>query len=45
MENGSIEEKTYLKMNFNADYRFFSLKNAISMFNDIHLYGENPERF
>ena len=45
MENGNIETKTYLKMNFNADYRFFSLKNAVSMFNDIHLYGENPERF
>ena len=45
MENGNIESKTYLKMNFNTDYRFFSLKIAFSMFNDIHLYGKNPERF
>ena len=45
MEDGNIITKTYLKMNFTADYRFFDLKNASCIFKDIHLYGEDPEKF
>ena len=44
-ENGNIETKSYLRMNFTADFRFFDLKNSSSIFKDIHLYGEDPERF
>ena len=44
-EEGEIETRTYLRMNFTADYRFFSPKAASSMFKDIHLYGEDPEKF
>ena len=45
LENGDIETRTYLKMNFTADYRFFNLKTAISLIKDIHIYGEDPEKF
>ncbi len=44
-EEGNIETKTYLRMNFTADYRFFSPKTATAMFRDIHLFGEDPEKF
>ena len=44
-EEGKIEKRTYLRMNFTADYRFFSPKTASSMFKDIHLFGEDPEKF
>ena len=44
-ENGNIETKSYLRMNFTADFRFFDLKNSSSIFKDIHLYGEDPEKF
>ena len=44
-EEGKIETKTYLRMNFTADYRFFSPKTASALFRDIHLYGEDPEKF
>ena len=44
-EEGNIETRTYLRMNFTADYRFFSPKTASSIFKDIHLYGEDPEKF
>jgi hypothetical protein len=44
-ENGNIETKTYLRMNFTADYRFFNMKNSSHIFKDIHLYGEDPEKF
>ena len=44
-EDESIEEKTYLKMNFTADYRFFNPSNSSCIFKDIHLYGEDPEKF
>ena len=40
-----VETRVYLKMNFTADYRFFNPRNATSLFKDIHLYGENPEKF
>ena len=44
-EEGKIEKKTYLRMNFTADYRFFSSRTATAMFKDIHLFGEDPEKF
>ena len=44
-EEGEIETRTYLRMNFTADYRFFSPKTASSLFKDIHFYGEDPEKF
>ena len=44
-ENGEIETKTYLKMNFTSDYRFFDTSSAIAIMKDIHLIGENPELF
>ena len=44
-EDGSIVHKTYLRMNFTADYRFFDPKTASSIFKDIHLFGEDPEKF
>ena len=40
-----VDTRVYMKMNFTADYRFFNPRNAISLFKDIHLYGENPEKF
>lgn len=45
MEDDKIETRTYLKMNFTADYRFFNPRNASSIFKDIHLYGEDPQKF
>ena len=44
-EEGKLETRTYLRMNFTADYRFFSPKTASCIFRDIHLYGEDPEKF
>ena len=44
-EEGELEKRTYLRMNFTADYRFFSPKTAVAIFKDIHLYGEDPEKF
>ena len=44
-ENGNIETKTYLRMNFTSDYRFFETKTATALINDIHLIGENPTLF
>ena len=44
-ENGNIETRTYLRMNFTADYRFFNMKNSSQIFKDIHLFGEDPEKF
>jgi len=41
----NIETKTYLRMNFTSDYRFFDVKDSCSIFKDIHLFGENPELF
>ncbi len=45
IEDGSIVQKTYLRMNFTADYRFFDPKTASSIFKDIHLIGEDPVKF
>lgn len=44
-ENGNIITKTYLRMNFTSDYRFFETKTATALINDIHLIGENPTLF
>ena len=44
-EDGRISQRTYLRMNFTADYRFFDPKTAASIFKDIHLFGEDPEKF
>ena len=44
-ENGNIETRTYLRMNFTADYRFFNMKNSSQIFKDIHIFGEDPEKF
>ena len=44
-EENKMEKRTYLRMNFTADYRFFNPKTASSLFKDIHLYGEDPEKF
>jgi pyruvate/2-oxoglutarate dehydrogenase complex dihydrolipoamide acyltransferase (E2) component len=44
-DNGNIETRTYLRMNFTADYRFFNMKNSSQIFKDIHLFGEDPEKF
>ena len=44
-EENIMEKRTYLRMNFTADYRFFNPKTASSLFKDIHFYGEDPEKF
>ena len=44
-ENGDIITKTYLRMNFTSDYRFFEPKTAAALIKDIHLIGEDPVRF
>ena len=45
LENGDIETRTFLKLNFTVDYRFFNLRTAISLMKDIHIYGEDPVKF
>ena len=44
-EEGNIETKTYLRMNFTNDFRFFEPKTAAALMNDIHLIGEDPVKF
>ena len=44
-ENGKIDTKTYMKMNFTADYRFFDTASAVAIMKDIHLIGEDPDLF
>ena len=44
-EEGNIETKTYLRMNFTSDYRFFEPKIVSSIIKDIHLIGEDPIKF
>ena len=42
---GKIEKKTYLKMNFTTDYRFFDYDTSVKMYHDIHRIGSDPEIF
>ena len=44
-EEGKIETKTYLRMNFTGDYRFFEPKTVAAIMKDIHLIGEDPIKF
>lgn len=44
-EEGNIETKTYLRMNFTSDYRFFEPKTVAAILKDIHLIGEDPIKF
>lgn len=44
-ENGNIITKTYLRMNFTSDYRFFEPKTAAAIVKDIHIIGEDPVKF
>ena len=44
-ENGNIVTKTYLRMNFTSDYRFFEPKTAAALINDLHIIGEDPVKF
>ena len=44
-DEGNIETKTYLRMNFTCDYRFFEPKIVSSIIKDIHLIGEDPVKF
>ena len=42
---GKIEKKTYLKMNFTTDYRFFDYDTSVKIYHDIHRIGSDPEIF
>ena len=44
-ENGKIVTKSYVKMNFTSDCRFFDTYSAAAIMKDIHLIGEDPELF
>lgn len=44
-ENGDIVTKTYLRMNFTSDYRFFEPKTVAALIKDIHSIGEDPAKF
>ena len=44
-ENGNIITKTYFRMNFTSDYRFFEPKTAAAIVKDIHIIGEDPVKF
>ena len=44
-EEGNIETKTYLRMNFTSDYRFFEPKTVAALMKDIHVIGEDPVKF
>ena len=44
-ENGNIFTKSYVKMNFTSDCRFFDTYSAAAIMKDIHLIGEDPELF
>ena len=44
-EDGNIAEKTYLRMNFTSDFRFFEPRIVSALVKDIHLFGEDPIKF
>ena len=44
-EDGNIVTKTYLRMNFTSDFRFFEPKIVAALVKDIHLFGEDPVKF
>ena len=44
-KEGKIEKKTYLKMNFTTDYRFFDYETSVKIYHDIHRIGSDPEIF
>ena len=44
-EKGNILTKSYLRMNFTSDYRFFEPKTAAALINDLHMIGEDPVKF
>ena len=44
-EDGNIVEKTYLRMNFTSDFRFFEPRIVSALVKDIHLFGEDPIKF
>ena len=44
-EDGNIVTKTYLRMNFTSDFRFFEPKIVSALVKDIHLFGEDPVKF
>ena len=44
-EKGEMETKTYMKMNFTTDYRFFDYNTSVKIYHDIHRIGSDPELF
>jgi hypothetical protein len=44
-EKGNILTKSYLRMNFTSDYRFFEPKTGAALINDLHMIGEDPVKF
>ena len=44
-EKGEIKTKTFLKMNFTTDYRFFDYKTSVNIYHDILRIGSDPEIF
>ena len=44
-EDGNIVTKTFLRMNFTSDFRFFEPKIVSALVKDIHLFGEDPVKF
>ena len=42
---GKIDNKTYLKMNFTTDFRFFDYDTSVKIYHDIHKIGSEPEIF
>ena len=44
-KNGEIEKKTFLKMNFTTDYRFFDYYTSVRVYKDIHRIGSDPSLF
>jgi len=44
-EKGEMETKTFMKMNFTTDYRFFDYNTSVKIYHDIHRIGSDPELF
>lgn len=44
-ENNDVKEKSFLKLNFTSDYRFFEPKTSAQLMKDIQTLGEDPELF
>ena len=44
-EDGKVNQKKFMKFNFTSDFRFFELKAASQIIEEIHRIGENPVVF